>query len=231
MSRLAQAASSRSASSLIGSGNSENCAPVRCRSRKPRGVRSALQAAATTRARCRQWPRAECRTSSRAFTCRRARPRDRDTTRVALHARVQAVVRHDRLRPITSGPPGRSTRRASAMSRRQSAPPPMTWISITASNVASRNGRRSPSACTSRGAARAAPARPELAQHAERQVDADIVVARRHERPADPPGAGAEIEEAGLRRRSIAASTAARIASTAPSGMARWRSKLGAAAS
>src|SRR5262249_61000661 len=38
----------------------------------------------------------------------------------------------------------------------------------------------------------------EGAQHAQRQVDAYIVVACRYERPADPPGAGAEIEKTWL---------------------------------
>ena len=96
-------------------------------------------------------------------------------------------------------PAGRSTRRASVDQRAaNSARAPNTWISSTASNVASRNGNRSPSACTRRGVgyciARHSPR--ELAQHPERQVDADVVVARRDERPADPPGSGAEIEHA-----------------------------------
>ena len=50
-------------------------------------------------------------------------------------------------------------------------------------------------------AGRALAARRERAQHAEREVDADIVVARRDERPADPTGAGAEIEHAWVRHR------------------------------
>ena len=39
----------------------------------------------------------------------------------------------------------------------------------------------------------------ERAQHPEREVDADVVVPRRHERPADASGAGAEIEQARMR--------------------------------
>jgi hypothetical protein len=80
---------------------------------------------------------------------------------------------------------------------------------------------------TGRGAEALGPPH-ERAQHAERQVDAHIVVTRRHERPADPPGAGAEIEEARVIRGDGGES---RIASAAPSGKARSRSKLGARAS
>jgi hypothetical protein len=41
----------------------------------------------------------------------------------------------------------------------------------------------------------------ERLQHAERQIGADIVVARRHERPADAARAGAEVEHLRPRNR------------------------------
>ena len=65
------------------------------------------------------------------------------------------------------------------------------------SNIASANGSRRPSACTRRGA------RPhravKVAQHAEREIHPDIIIACRDERPADPAGTGAEIEHARVR--------------------------------
>ena len=80
-------------------------------------------------------------------------------------------------------------------------------------------------------AARAARAR-ELAQHAEREVDADIVVARRDERPADAAGAGAEVEQA---RRGDAGSRRARRrgspAAPPPAARGGGRTRCAAAAS
>ena len=118
-----------------------------------------------------------------------------------LHPRIDAVLGHD-----DAADDQRAVRRAARAGprrarRRQPRRPPNTWISRTASNAASRE--RQPLAVRlhqPRRAPRRADALRELAQHAERQVDADIVVARRHERPADAPGAGAEIEQARLRR-------------------------------
>ena len=232
-SRAAQAASRASASALIGSGRAENRAPVRWRSRKPRGVRSASHVAATTRVgarRARLEPAlhlvAGIHPAGATLIARAATPA---AASCAHRCRPSGAT----VRPTISAPVGRRTRRASARSRRQPRSPPNTWISSTASNVASPNG----SSCAVRlhqtWRVAVVPADALL------ELRAACRTRGRRRRSRRPPPRTAS-RSARCRRRDRAgagAATRSRRApprgspAGAPSGSARWRSKLGATAS
>ena len=100
-----------------------------------------------------------------------------------------------------------------ATNPRASSPRSNTCISNTASKAASANGSRAPSACASNALPEADRIAREDAQHAERQIDADVVVAGRHERPSrSAPIRHRDRAGRGVRCRRMAPRTAARMA-------------------